>query len=262
MANKIIKTFSTSTKAIDREAGIYEVMVSTESVDRDGDIIRAAGGKFDNYLKNPVVLWGHDYHDLPIAKTLSLTAVPGVGVKAKFQFPKRGLHPDADKIRDLWDSGFLNATSIGFIPLKSVNLNPSEPWGPKEFVEWELLEFSVVNVPANAEALRLAMKQARVTGQTRVEDLPPSVVRALGNLVGELESQVKKQRVENFLKHIRARAELRAAFDQMRWNRTMQKLCPPPGSYQTWENIAEKRRKIEERKQRDWHRENNQAKFI
>jgi len=253
MANKILKTFSTTSKAIDREAGIYEVMVSTEAVDRDGDIIRAAGGKFDNYLKNPVVLWGHDYHELPIAKTLSLTAVPGVGVRAKFQFPKRGLHPEADKIRDLWDGGFLNATSIGFIPLKSVNLNPNEPWGPKEFIEWELLEFSVVNVPANAEALRLAMKNARVTGSTRVEDLPPSVIKALNNLIVELENRVERDKILMFLGHIKNRVELREAFEQMRLQRTMEKLCPPPGSYQTWINIQEKRRKEQEKKIRDWN---------
>ena len=153
----IYKLFSVDSKALDKEKGLYEVMVSTEAIDRDGDIIRAAGGRFDNYLKNPVVLLGHDYHDLPVAKTIEIIVLPGKGVRVTFQFPEWGLYEKADTTRKLWDAGFLNAASIGFVPVKSINLNPSEPWGPKEFVEWELLEWSIVTVPANQEALRLAL---------------------------------------------------------------------------------------------------------
>lgn len=154
---KILKTFPTEIKAVDREAGIYEVMISTESMDRAGDIVRASGGVFDNYLKNPVVLLGHNYSDLPVAKTLELAVVPGVGVRTKFQFPELGLYDKADQTRKLWDAGFLNAASIGFNPMKSVNLDPARPWGPQEYIEWELLEWSIVVVPANQDALRLAL---------------------------------------------------------------------------------------------------------
>lgn len=153
----IYKIFSVQSKAIDREAGIYEVMISTENIDRQGDIVRASGGQFENYLKNPVVLLGHDYHDLPIAKTIELSVVPGSGIRAKFQFPASGLYEKADTTRKLWDAGFLNAASIGFSPLKSINLDPNRPWGPQDYVEWELLEWSIVTVPANQDALRLAL---------------------------------------------------------------------------------------------------------
>lgn len=153
----IYKTFHCQTKAVDKTAGIYEVMISTESIDRDGDIIRANGGRFDDYLKNPVVLLGHNYSDLPVAKTLEVAVVPGQGVRAQFQFPEAGLYDKADNVRKLWDAGFLNAASIGFSPIKSVNLDPSRPWGPQEYIEWELLEWSIVSVPANQDALRLAL---------------------------------------------------------------------------------------------------------
>lgn len=154
---KILKTFPTVSKTIDKEAGIYEAMISTESVDRMGDIVRAAGCQFEDYLKNPVVLLGHNYGDLPVAKTLELAVVPGVGIRAKFQFPESGLYDKADQTRKLWDAGFLNAASIGFTPLRSVNLVADEPWGSKEYLEWELLEWSIVVVPANQDALRLAL---------------------------------------------------------------------------------------------------------
>jgi len=163
----IYKIFSIQSKAIDKEAGIYEVMISTESTDRQGDIVRASGGKFENYLKNPVVLLGHDYSDLPIAKTLEIGVIPGIGIQAKFQFPENGLYEKADTTRKLWDAGFLNAASIGFSPLKSINLDPNKPWGPQDYIEWELLEWSIVTVPANQDALRLALDNINQTIEKR-----------------------------------------------------------------------------------------------
>lgn len=170
MADKILKAFSVVSKAIDLEKGIFEVMISTEAVDRQGDIVRATGARLENYLKNPVVLWAHDYNQPPVAKALSIEIIPGKGVKATFQFPEWGVNPHADVIRRLWAAGFLNATSIGFIPLASKPIDEEEEdywWGPRDFVEWEMLEFSIVPVPANQEALRLAVKS--LTTKTPVQ---------------------------------------------------------------------------------------------
>jgi HK97 family phage prohead protease len=160
MTEKIFKAFSVISKAVDLEAGIFEAMISTEAVDRQGDIVRATGAKLDNYLKNPVVLWAHDYGDTPVAKCLSIEIMPGKGLKATFQFPEWGTSARADEVRRLWAAGFLNATSIGFIPITSMAIDPNDKygWGPQDYVEWELLEFSIVPVPANQEALRLAVK--------------------------------------------------------------------------------------------------------
>lgn len=159
--DKVLKFFSVVSKAVDVDAGIYEVMISTEATDRQGDIVRATGAKLENYLKNPVVLWAHDYDQPPVARALSIEVIPGSGVKSVFQFPEWGINPQADVVHRLWAAGFLNATSIGFIPLESKNVDGSsgDDWyKPKDFVSWELLEFSIVPVPANQEALRLAAK--------------------------------------------------------------------------------------------------------
>jgi HK97 family phage prohead protease len=159
---QIRKAFSVVSKAVDVEAGIFEAMISTEAVDRQGDIVRATGAQLGNYLKNPVVLWAHDYSQPPVARALSVEIVPGEGIKATFQFPEWGSNPQADVVRRLWQAGFLNATSIGFIPLKSRPVDGEKDedfwWTPQEYLSWELLEFSIVPVPANQEALRLAVK--------------------------------------------------------------------------------------------------------
>jgi len=152
---KQIKTFSVETKSVDPEAGIYEAMLSTEAEDRDGDVLLASGGDASNYLKNPVVLFGHNYGDpnAIVAKALEITSIPGVGIKLVFQFLERGISQTADLVRALWDQKFLNAMSLGFIP-KAFEPRPE---GGLIFTAFEILEGSIVTIPANASALRLAL---------------------------------------------------------------------------------------------------------
>lgn len=159
----IRKTFNVESRAVDPEQGIFEAMISTEAVDRQGDIVVAAGVKLENYLKNPVVLFGHNYYsaEAVVGRALEVEPIPGKGVRARWQFAPANVSEDADQIRRLWAGGFLNATSIGFMPVgepvRRTNAE-GESDGGFIFPEWELLEFSIVPVPANQEALRLALK--------------------------------------------------------------------------------------------------------
>lgn len=150
----LYKTFISESKAIDPGDGIYEAMISTESVDRDKDILVATGANTDDFMRNPVVLYAHDYSDLPVAKALEVKKIDGVGLLARFQFPPKGTSEKADTVHRLWAGGFLNATSVGFQPKQVEDLGN----GGTRFKEWDLLEFSIVPVPANQDALRLAVK--------------------------------------------------------------------------------------------------------
>lgn len=148
------KTFLSESKAIDAAAGIYEAMISTEGLDRDSDILTASGANLSDYEKNPVVLYAHNYQELPVAKAIEIQVIDGIGLRARFQFPERGVSEKADTVHRLWAGGFLNATSVGFQPKQVEPLGN----GGMRFKEWDLLEFSIVPVPANAGALRLAAK--------------------------------------------------------------------------------------------------------
>jgi hypothetical protein len=188
------------TKAIDPEAGIYELMPSTEGEDRDKDILLAAGAQLDNFRKNPVVLYAHDYGNLPVAKANTIEAIPGTGLKATIQFPMKGIYDKADTVRGLWAGGFLNAASVGFIPNKfEARPGPNGelpedsfdswfwPYG-KIFTSWELLEFSIVPVPANADALRLGYgmsKRGRVLSAANEKEL-----RAAHESIGKVLAQL------------------------------------------------------------------------
>lgn len=187
------KVFNSRSKAVNAEAGIFEAMISTETIDRQGDIVRATGAVLDNYMKNPVVLWDHNYHERPVAKALNVEILPGRGLKSTFQFPARGISRRIDEIRDLWQEGFLNAVSIGFIPLASRPINPNDKWGSQEYTRWELLEYSICPVPANQEALRLAIKRLKGRSGRQSGNLDPVVAHMLMAYLELLKRQLKRR---------------------------------------------------------------------
>jgi hypothetical protein len=146
-----------------------EVIISTEKPVRSGGgIARAAGAVLTAYMRNPVVMWAHGYREPPVARATGLTVEPGVGISARFEFPAPGVYPLADTERGLWDGGFINAASIGFMPLEwemiedpeapAVQTPNSRAEKIPEFRKWELYEFSLVSVPRDREALRRAME--------------------------------------------------------------------------------------------------------
>lgn len=126
--------------------------VSAETVDRDGDLLLAAGAKLDNYRRNPVVIWAHDYKLPPIGRATDLRVVPGEGVEASTEFADT---PFAQEIAGLYRGKFLTAFSVGFIPTASGGPSREGQTG-LTITEWELLEYSAVPVPANPDALAKA----------------------------------------------------------------------------------------------------------
>lgn len=137
----------------DQSTRYRQFIVSTAAVDRDNDSISPKGWHLDNYRKNPVVLFAHDYTSLPIGKCSNIKMVGGQLI-ATAEFAD---HDMANTVMRLVDGGFLNATSVGFRPMK-YQLNDERKG--VDFEEQELLEFSIVPVPANPEALIVARELA------------------------------------------------------------------------------------------------------
>lgn len=153
-------------RSIDAEKRTIDFVSSTESADRYGDIIRVAGWKFENYLKNPVFLWAHNAKEPPIGKTIELRieANPPALVQ-KVQFADAATYPKADTIFRLYQKGFLRAVSVGFLPLAQPKYITDEETGETtglEFDNQELLELSAVPIPANADALARAVETGEI----------------------------------------------------------------------------------------------------
>lgn len=148
----IAKTFIPDVKAVANQERCIDFTISTGAVDRSDDTVNPKGWEVENYLKNPVVLFGHDYHSLPIGKAVSLTMEDGA-LKSRVQFTTKEENPMGDTVYRLIQGGFLKATSVGFKPIEfKTAKDDSRPYG-LDFTKQELLEFSIVPVPANPEAL-------------------------------------------------------------------------------------------------------------
>lgn len=145
------KTLLTVTKAKDLGEGIIEAIVASDSQDRHGEVLELKGLDTSKYMQNPVVLWAHDYSQPPIGKTLSLRKSGGKLIaKIKFAIDEDSF---AHKIYRLYKGGFMKAFSIGFIP-KEVDEN--------KYTKAEMIEHSSVPVPANPEALALAVSKGLI----------------------------------------------------------------------------------------------------
>jgi uncharacterized protein len=123
------------------------VTASDATPDRMGDILEPAGCILDDYRRNPIVLAQHDGTQ-PIARCASISK-DTFAVSALIKFPPAGVSALSDEYLALAKAGVLGAVSVGFLPVSRKPL----PGGGWRFTEWELLELSVVSVPANPSAL-------------------------------------------------------------------------------------------------------------
>jgi len=135
------------------------VTIATGSRDRHGDILEPGGAQIAAYLKNPVVLWAHEYKKLPIGRCTSLVR-DGAALKAEILFAPTEF---AKEVLNLYARGFLRAWSVGFLPLEwDVIENKDGKFGGYHVRSWELIELSAVPVPANADALTDALQKGLV----------------------------------------------------------------------------------------------------
>jgi hypothetical protein len=167
--------------------------ISTESVDRQGEVVVARGMNDSQFRHNPLVTLGHAYWLPPVGKSVWRKRVADgalVGVKAKTQYPPR---PEAwptgddwppDKVFALVQAGLLQGKSIGFLPTKVHVPDAKEirerGWGDDVHLvidEWLLLEYACVFLPANQDALVEEVSKGVVA-------LNADLLRALGLDVG------------------------------------------------------------------------------
>jgi HK97 family phage prohead protease len=129
-----------------------EVRMSTAAVARDGHILIPQGGKFENYKKNPVVLWNHDTEGFPVGRSEQIT-IEAEEIVSRVRFPPAGISHRADECRGLTKSGFINGVSVGFDPEDGEPLDPRNPRGGMRITEWDLIELSFCCVPVDTDAL-------------------------------------------------------------------------------------------------------------
>ena len=144
-----MKLFS---KALISEVEGEKLFVASDDVeDRQGEIIDQNGWELENYKKNPVIIWAHDYNEPPIglAEKIGYKTINGKK-KLVYQPKYHRKTPMSNYIADLVEAGVIKASSVGFKPIEQED---------NKYTKVELLEISNVGVPANQNALALGLKK-------------------------------------------------------------------------------------------------------
>lgn len=131
-----------------------EFILSDESVDRMGDMIMSDGWDVNNFKNNPIALFNHNPNF--IVGSWKNIRVDDKKLRAKLVLAPAGTSRRIDEIRALVDAGILKATSVGFKPVDYELLDKKNPFSGAKFTRQELVETSLVSVPANANALAVA----------------------------------------------------------------------------------------------------------
>ena len=152
--------------------------ITTDTVDHDGHVVISAGVDFKSvfYDKNPVVLAYHEFGNPPIgrcdwiklAKPSATNRFSGLTAKTLWYADD----PDAVKLFGMVQSGLIRGRSVTIRPC--VDHKPGD-WGPPTSAEikarpdWAnagmiirrcvLIEYSVVTIPMNSEALTIAVSK-------------------------------------------------------------------------------------------------------
>jgi HK97 family phage prohead protease/HK97 family phage major capsid protein len=138
-----------------------DFVLSDETPDRMDDVILSDGWDLKNFKRNPIALFNHN-SDFPIGKWSDLR-VESKQLRGHLELAPFGTSDRIDEIRKLIDAGILRAVSVGFKPLETKQREGSD-YG-YTFVRSELVETSLVSVPANPNALAVA-KSLNISPQT------------------------------------------------------------------------------------------------
>ena len=129
-------------------------VASTANPDRYGDVVDQKGWDLRAYNRNPVVLFNHNPAQMPIGKGKAYVENGQLMLEVDFDQKDEMAKTIEQKVRD----GYINAVSVGFQPSKTVlrsSLPTDHPYYGKSgsyFQKSELLEVSIVTIPANNEA--------------------------------------------------------------------------------------------------------------
>ena len=147
-----------------------EFVISTEAVDTYGTVFKITSWDLERYQRNPIVCYGHRTWDGNPDMIIGTSEVyiEGEQLIGKVRFEIEDVNPTAEKIWKKVQNGTLRMASIGANPKKG-------HWGDEKlgedrdviyFDETELLEWSIVPIGSNPDALK---REAQTIEEIRAE---------------------------------------------------------------------------------------------
>lgn len=223
-AERTAKAIVHKTHVSDQIVGM-EFVLSDETVDRMDDVIVASGWDLTSFKKSPVALFNHR-QDFPIGRWRDLR-IENNQLLGHLELARKGTSARINEIISLVEQGILKAVSVGFRPLEAKEREGSD-WG-SVYTRSELVECSLVSVPANPNALAVAkslnvspttldlvfaehgtnntgIRRRRFTGEhaSRSRNGKGSAMSGLAQRITDLETQIvaKRDLLEDHLANI------------------------------------------------------------
>ena len=166
--------------------GEVEIIISNSGVDRHGESITMEGIDTKQVMRNRVVLWGHQYGELPIGQILRIWRSKGnLMARVKLDYD---IDDFADKIYKKIIRGSISAVSIGGI------VKEWDQEDPTIISKLEMIEVSFVSVGAHPDALVTAKSLDKLSGLDNTSKTSDNEIRlhieVLKNLIVALESNL------------------------------------------------------------------------
>lgn len=189
--SKKTKLFNTVIKSVDEKNRTVKFCFSDDQEDRHGEIVDQKSWKIKNFLKNPLILWGHQSWDpenvLGTAESLELDVDGKSYVTARFDDAET--NPRADMVFRQLIKGTLRCVSAGFI---NHDYDYDEATNRSVLKENELLEISVVPIPANPRAIALSLADGSINRKDA-----EYLLRSMKAEVAELETEIARSPKQN-----------------------------------------------------------------
>lgn len=165
MSKILVRSFTPEIRKKDEETRTVTFVASDGSRDSAHTVLNQDGWKLDRFNKNPVIGYNHrvysawDTKDADFVIGKGYAYVEDKKLMVDITFEPKEINELAEKVFQKILFGSLNAVSVGFVPVGKGAWGKGEE-GPGESKETyyyagqELLEISVVNIPANSNATR------------------------------------------------------------------------------------------------------------
>jgi hypothetical protein len=188
-----------------------EFIISSSARDRHNSVLNMKGWKLDNFNANPIVGYQHNVYGGNMCTPDNPDDVLGPGrafleddkLIGAVTFETKDINPLAEKIFRKVLNGTLRATSVGFMELGKGELKKTQNDQGQivdevyYFSGQELLEFSIVNIPSNPEAVGRTISNHTEAALSYLMRFMPEHVSI---------RDIKKMSVQEVLDHVQGKA--------------------------------------------------------
>jgi hypothetical protein len=204
------QTLPTAVELVDGERADVST-ISTDSIDREHEVVIPKGMNLTYFTKNPVVTFAHKYDELPVGRAAWVKMVGDV-LKAKTIYANK---PDGwagpwlpDAVFSMTQQGIIRGKSVGFLPTKvrsptreELSLKPEWKNAHAVIESSLLLEYAIAPIPVNQDALVEAVSKG-------VADL--AILKRLGLSAPATEAPTRPKRGRPATKAVSSVADLEA----------------------------------------------------